>query len=45
MRSAIRTAAGQAEEESIVNLSATTTTPPGDIRAAIRGVEDLSDKA
>jgi len=45
MRTAIRAAPGKAKEESIVSLSATTTTQPVVVRAAIRAADDLPDTA
>jgi hypothetical protein len=43
MRAVIRAASGKAEEEPIVELSATTTTPPVVVRAPIRAAKDLGD--
>jgi len=45
MRAAIQTASGKAEEESIVELSATTTTPPVVVWAPLRAAEDAGDTA
>jgi hypothetical protein len=44
MRAVIQVVAGQAEEEPIVELSATTTTPPSTAWAPIRAAEDLRDR-
>jgi hypothetical protein len=43
MRAVIQTASGQAEEEPIAELSATTTTPPVVVWAPIRAAEDPRD--
>jgi hypothetical protein len=43
MRAVIQAAAGQAEEEPIAELWATTTTPPAVVWAPIRAAEDLRD--
>jgi len=43
MRAVIQAASGKAEEESIVELSATTTTRPVAVWAPIRAAEDPSD--
>ena len=43
MRTAIQTASGKAEEESIVELLATTTTRPVVVWAPVRATEDLRD--
>jgi hypothetical protein len=45
MRASIQAASGKAEEESIVELLATTTTRPVVVWAAIRAAEDLRDTA
>jgi hypothetical protein len=43
MRTVSRRRSGQAEEEPIAELSATTTTPPVVVWAPIRAAEDLRD--
>ena len=43
MRAVSRRRSGQAEEESIAELSATTTTPPVVVWTPIRAAEDLRD--
>jgi hypothetical protein len=45
MRAVIQAASGQAEEEPIAELSATTTTQPVVVWAPIRADEDLRDTA
>jgi hypothetical protein len=45
MRAAIQAASGKAEEESIAELLATTTTRPVVVWAPIRAAEDLRDTA
>jgi hypothetical protein len=43
MRAVIQAPSGQAEEEPIAELWATTTTPPDAVWAPIRAAEDLRD--
>jgi hypothetical protein len=45
MRAVIQAASGEAEEEPIADLLATTTTPPGAAGAPIRATSDLRGTA